>query len=155
MGEMSKLGWLIGWPTRDMWVDSLYLLYAVFGSICKTFASFQHILWPSSYACWANFDGHMCYASCVWSFFNVLMSVLTLADGLCCAWFMYPILCWCWYLEVGNRSINWAQLSRFHLKTDTESSLWNVVLNKNRMMDNFQKHNKYINIPSSQSFRSY
>jgi hypothetical protein len=28
----------------------------VFGSICKTFASFRHILWPSSYICWANFD---------------------------------------------------------------------------------------------------
>jgi hypothetical protein len=56
MGEMSKLGWLTGWCSRDMWADSLYFLYVVFGSICKTFASFQHILWPYSYACWANFD---------------------------------------------------------------------------------------------------
>jgi hypothetical protein len=56
MGEMSKLGWLIGWPSREMWADSLYFLHVLFGSICKTFASFQHILWPSSYACWANFD---------------------------------------------------------------------------------------------------
>jgi hypothetical protein len=55
MGEMSKLGWLIGWSSRDMWVDSLYFLYVVFGSICKTFASLQHILWSSLYACWANF----------------------------------------------------------------------------------------------------
>jgi hypothetical protein len=44
MGEMSKLGWLIGQSIRDMWADSLYLLYVVFGSICKTFASFQRIL---------------------------------------------------------------------------------------------------------------
>jgi hypothetical protein len=56
MGEMSKLGWLIRWSTRDMWADSLYFLYVVFGSICKTFASFQHILWLSTYACWANYD---------------------------------------------------------------------------------------------------
>jgi hypothetical protein len=56
MGEMSKLGWMVGWSSRDMWADSLYFLYVVLGSICKTFASFQHISWPSSYACWANFD---------------------------------------------------------------------------------------------------
>jgi hypothetical protein len=36
--------------------DSLYFLHVVFGSVCKNFASFQHILWPSSYACWAHFD---------------------------------------------------------------------------------------------------
>jgi hypothetical protein len=36
------------------------------------------------------------------------------------------------------------QLSRFHSKTEIESSLRNVVfLNKNRMMDNVQKHNIY------------
>jgi hypothetical protein len=29
------------------------------------------------------------------------------------------------------------------------------VLNKNRTMDNIQKHNNRINIPSSQTFRSY
>jgi hypothetical protein len=33
-----------------MWADLMYLLYVVFGSICKTFASLGHILWPSSYA---------------------------------------------------------------------------------------------------------
>jgi hypothetical protein len=56
MGEMSGLGWPIGWPTRGMWADSLYFLYVVFGSFCKSFASFQHVLWPFSFACWANFD---------------------------------------------------------------------------------------------------
>jgi hypothetical protein len=56
IGEMSKLGSLIGWSSRDMWEDSLYFLYVVLGSICKTFASFQHILRHFSYACWANSD---------------------------------------------------------------------------------------------------
>jgi hypothetical protein len=26
MGEMSKLGWLMGWSARDIWADSLYFL---------------------------------------------------------------------------------------------------------------------------------
>jgi hypothetical protein len=30
--------------------------------------------------------------------------------------------------EIGTNSIDWAQLSRFYLKTETESSLRNVVL---------------------------
>jgi hypothetical protein len=47
-----------------------------------------------------------------------LMFVLTLADGLCCVWFIYPILCWCWCLELGTNSVDWVQLSKFHLKTD-------------------------------------
>jgi hypothetical protein len=36
----------------------------------------------------------------------------------------------CWYrcLEIGTSSIDWAQLSRFYLKTETESSLRNAVL---------------------------
>jgi hypothetical protein len=53
------------------------------------------------------------------------MFVLTVADGLCCAWFMYHMLCWC--PEIGTSSIEWAQLSRFNLKAETESSLRNVV----------------------------
>jgi hypothetical protein len=52
-------------------------------------------------------------------------------------------------------SINWAQLSRFHLKTDTDSSLWNVVLNTNRRTDYVQKHSICINVPLSQTFRPY
>jgi hypothetical protein len=32
--------------------------------------------------------------------------------------------------ETGNRSIDWAQLSRFYLKTETESSLRNVGFEK-------------------------
>jgi hypothetical protein len=53
--------------------------------------------------------------------------VLTLADGLCCAWFVYPILCWCRCLEVETSCIDWAQVSRFYLKKEVESSLRNVV----------------------------
>jgi hypothetical protein len=59
--------------------------------------------------------------------------VLALADGLSCTWLVCPI--WCWYRcpEIGTSSIDWAQLSRFYLKTETESSLGNVVfLNKKR-----------------------
>jgi hypothetical protein len=42
-------------------------------------------------------------------------------------------------------SISWAQLSRFKLKTETESGLRNVIfLNINRTMDNVQQHNIYI-----------
>jgi hypothetical protein len=42
--------------------------------------------------------------------------------------------------------INWAQPSRFYLKTETESSLRNVVFcNINMTMDNVQKHN-YLNL---------
>jgi hypothetical protein len=48
IGEMSKLGSLIAWSCRNRWADSLNFLYVVSGSICKTFASFQHILWIMS-----------------------------------------------------------------------------------------------------------
>jgi hypothetical protein len=65
---------------------------------------------------------------------------------------------WCWYRcpEIGTSSIDWAKLSRFYLKTETETSLRNVVFcninrttysDKCRTMDNVQKHyicNKYI-----------
>jgi hypothetical protein len=52
--------------------------------------------------------------------------------------------------EIGTSSIDWAQLSRFCLKTETESSFrnavfWNinrmVFLNRDKTMDNVQKHN--------------
>jgi hypothetical protein len=55
--------------------------------------------------------------------------------------------------------IDWAQLSRFYLKTETESSLQivvfcnikrTVILDKDRTMDNVQKYNIYSNVPSSQ-----
>jgi hypothetical protein len=60
-------------------------------------------------------------------------------------------LSWCWYRcqEIGTSSVDWAQLTRFHLKTDTESSLRNVVLKykqagvlyENKTTDNIQKYN--------------
>jgi hypothetical protein len=59
-------------------------------------------------------------------------------------------------------SIDWAQLSRYYLKTETESSLRNIVfwdykqecvLDENSTMDNVQKH-IYTNVSSSQTFRS-
>jgi hypothetical protein len=54
------------------------------------------------------------------------MFVLTLAGGLYCARYIYPVLCWNLCPEMTS-SIDWAQLSRFHLKTETESSLRNIV----------------------------
>jgi hypothetical protein len=40
-----------------------------------------------------------------------LMFVSTPADGLSCAWFIYPVLCWCWCPEMGTSAIDWAHLS--------------------------------------------
>jgi hypothetical protein len=60
--------------------------------------------------------------------------VLTLADGLCCAEFEYPILRWCRCPEKGISSIDWAQLIRFYLKRDTECSLEKLLFNKKRTM---------------------
>jgi hypothetical protein len=44
-------------------------------------------------------------------YLTFLMFVLNPIDGLCCAWFMYPILCWCKCLEVGTSSVNLAELN--------------------------------------------
>jgi hypothetical protein len=38
-------------------------------------------------------------------------------------WFVYPICCWHRCPEIGSSSIDWAQLRKFYLKTETESSL--------------------------------
>jgi hypothetical protein len=65
---------------------------------------------------------------------------------------------WCWYRfpEIRTSSIDWAQLSRFHLKTETECSLRNVVFrNINRAMGNVKKHLICANVKSSQIFASY
>jgi hypothetical protein len=56
MGEMSKLGWLIGLVKHVIWADSLDFVYLLLLSISKFLASPQPTLWPSSYARWANFD---------------------------------------------------------------------------------------------------
>jgi hypothetical protein len=86
---------------------------------------------------------HMCGASIIYFF-------LALANGLCCVWLVYPTWGWHRCPEIGTSSIDWAQLSRFYLKTETEYSLRNVVLwkinktvflDKDRTMDNVQKHN--------------
>jgi hypothetical protein len=59
------------------------------------------------------------------NFFLIL--VLTLADGLCCAWFIYPTLCWSWCPEIGTSSIDWTQLSSFHPRMERKSSLRKVI----------------------------
>jgi hypothetical protein len=60
-------------------------------------------------------------------------------------------------LEIGTSSIDWAVT-----KYDPPEEGGRIqppkccVLNKNRMMDNVQKHNNYINtIPLSQTFGAY
>jgi hypothetical protein len=58
--------------------------------------------------------------------------------------------------EIGTSSVDWAQLNRFYMKTETESSLRNVVFSIiNKTMANVQKHNICSTVPSSQTFRSY
>jgi hypothetical protein len=47
-------------------------------------------------------------------------------------------------LETGNSSVDCAQLSRLDLKTETESTLRNVVLNKRQDMVNVQNCDSYI-----------
>jgi hypothetical protein len=64
-----------------------------------------------------------CMASHVWSFNNSYLSLMG------CAMFGLYTPAWGWYRcpEIETSSIDWAQLSRFYLKTETESSLRNVL----------------------------
>jgi hypothetical protein len=72
--------------------------------------------------------------------FMFLMFVLTLANGLCCASYLVLVQ----VSREGIRSINWAPLSRFHLKMEADSSIQKgVSLTKNRTMDNVQEYNYY------------
>jgi hypothetical protein len=54
------------------------------------------------------------------------------------------------------RTHNWANFD-FGLEIGTSSNKWAqlmYVLNKNRTMDNVEKHSNCLHIPSSQTFRS-
>jgi hypothetical protein len=44
MGEISKLGWLMGLIEHAMWADSFYFLYLLLLSVSKTLASSQPTL---------------------------------------------------------------------------------------------------------------
>jgi hypothetical protein len=50
-------------------------------------------------------------------------------NKMVCALLVLYTPSWCWYRcpDIGTSSIDWAQLSTFYLKTETESSLRNVV----------------------------
>jgi hypothetical protein len=75
-----------------------------------------------------NYCIHICARPHLFGEFECfLIFILTLADGLCCAWFIYPIRYQCGRPEIWTSSIDWAQLSRFHLKMETEPSVRNVV----------------------------
>jgi hypothetical protein len=56
--------------------------------------------------------------------------MLTLAVDLCCVGFVSPISVAACVQRQETSSIYWAQLSRYHLKIGTDSSLQNVVLNE-------------------------
>jgi hypothetical protein len=56
--------------------------------------------------------------------------------------------------ELGTSSVDWAKLSRFYLKTETEPSLQNIVLNKNGMMDNFYKYSSCRSYPQKLALTS-
>jgi hypothetical protein len=55
---------------------------------------------------------------------------------------------------MGTSCINWVQLSRFYLKTETESSLETLcgVVNEDGTMENVQKYNIFIKAENSFRF---
>jgi hypothetical protein len=59
--------------------------------------------------------------------FNIFNVSLTLVNVLFSASFVYLILFCCSCAKVGTSSIDWDQLSRSHLKMETESIIRNVV----------------------------
>jgi hypothetical protein len=143
MVQQRHVGWFLEFPACGVWLD----LDSNYHSRSK---NKKESITPSSvdymekfvFLCWYHTenlsssddiysDSSLCWASYVWSFFlTLLMLSLTLADDLCCPLFVYSILCWfrCPKIRtIGTNSIEWAQVSRFHLKTETESSLRNVV----------------------------
>jgi hypothetical protein len=64
---------------------------------------------------------------------------------------------WDWILssEAETSFIYWAQVSKFHLKTETESSLRNAVFQiKDRTVDNVQNDGSYINIQCAHKVHS-
>jgi hypothetical protein len=71
---------------------------------------------------------------------DFLIFVLTPADGLCCSVYITHVGAnvrrYGLALPIGPNCVT------INLKTETEFSLRNVVLNKNRTMDNEQKLNK-------------
>jgi hypothetical protein len=77
------------------------------------------------------------------------MFVITLVHDLGSTWFIYPILFWHWFLDIRTSSTDWAQLSRFPREDrDRIQSLKLWVLNKNRTLDNVQKHANCIVVDS-------
>jgi hypothetical protein len=85
-------------------------------------------------------------------FLQFLMFILTLAEGLSYAWFIYLTFSRYRHWEIGTTLIEWTKMSRLHLKI--EPTLWNTVLNKNRIKDNAQKHKSCVTIPSPETFIS-
>jgi hypothetical protein len=71
-----------------------------------------------------------------------LLSLAESIDRKNTAWFIYPILCWYKWSEIGTSSIDWVQLSRFLPEEgDRIQCPKRCVLNKNRTMNYIKKHN--------------
>jgi hypothetical protein len=87
-----------------VWQSCIFLLVPHREFVSLVMTSILGVLWFCRH--W-DAKPHVCWL------FKVLMSTLTLADCLCCGWFIYPVLCWCWCPEIGITSIGLAQLSRF------------------------------------------
>jgi hypothetical protein len=72
-------------------------------------------------------DGRKCKASHLWSF---VIFVSTPAYGLCCVWFICPVLGWFCCQKTGTSSVDWAQPSRL-LSEDGErekkTGQWGVM----------------------------
>jgi hypothetical protein len=63
---------------------------------------------------------------------------------------LYVVTFYIFYLclcpELATSSIDWTQLCRFYLKTEAESRLRNIVLNKDRTMHNVHIHNNVLDL---------
>jgi hypothetical protein len=65
------------------------------------------------------------------------MLLLTLADGLCCVSFIYPILCRFWCPE--TNLVDWAPPSTLLPEHGDRVKSLKIVLNKSRTMDKVKK----------------
>jgi hypothetical protein len=110
----------------------------------QTYTSHIHL---SSFGLWVNIDRwdpkwKTLYVSIFTNTLYKLISPIT-------RWF---VLCWlykpCWYCswcsDTKTSAVYWAQLSRLHLKSETESSLQNVVFQmQGRTADNIPNCDSY------------
>jgi hypothetical protein len=105
-----------------MWADSLYLLHGMFSAICKFFTSFQHILQPSLYARWVNFDS----SSRPWVSLHLCSIICT--SNVCL--FQWCNICYNHMHHCTHCFIYWASLTR----SVVISVSWSVCLVSNMVL---------------------